>query len=106
MRFNFTPPGEVFETTSDCVEYLVKTYGCEVVGESPKPKAKPKPPPKITIEVEVEGAKEAAEKIKKLVDALPDPPAAPVETSPGWWLWEGKKYRKNKLPAKAAALLE
>lgn len=100
MRFNFTPPGEVFETTPECVNRLVNVYGCEVVGESPRPKAKPKPPPEITVEVKIEGAEEAIEKIKELNDAIP------IQTSPGWWLYDGKKYRRAKLPAEAAALLE
>ena len=109
MRFNFTQPGEVFETTEDCVEYLVERYGCEVVE------------PRIVITndpvIMAENRKKIEAKLNddyEFTDTEAEVPEAedieviapPVETSPGWWFWKGRKYRKNNLPAEAAALLE
>ena len=118
MRFNFTPPGEVFETTDDCVEYLVKTYGCEVVSED-------EPPLKLEFDPIVKAIDDAyeftdtedevdevkADDIEYIEDAAPAAQYVkvinlPIKRKAGWYEWEGKKYRKNNLPAEAAALLE
>ena len=105
MRFNFTPPGEVFETTDDCVQYLISEYGCEVVSED-------EPPLKLEfhpIVKAIDDAYEHTDTTDEVEEAEADDieaPAPPIKRKAGWYEWEGKKYRKNKLPAEAAALLE
>lgn len=84
MRFNFSPPGEPFETNEDDVQYLIETYGCEVVGGDVEPEAsKPEPEPEVV--------------------QLPE---EPIYRGAGWYEWRGDKYRKADLPDEAAALLE
>ena len=100
-------PGEVFDIPDPKdVEHLVKNRGCEIV-EEPKPWAEPE------VAIFVEATKDDVDDAMKIVtDAADDAleamveRAKPIKTSPGWWLWEGKKYRLAKLPVEAVALLE
>ena len=110
MRFNFTPPGDVFETTDDCVQYLIDTYGCELVGDYIPP---PEPEPAADV-VEAYETTSTEDEVDEVEDVEPGAPAAqyvevidlPIKGKAGWYEWEGKKYRKNNLPAEASALLE
>jgi hypothetical protein len=90
MRFNFTPPGEPFETNEDDVQYLIDTYGCELVSADVEPKA---PAPEPVPEPEPE-------------PVLEQQPEEPIYRGAGWYEWRGDKYRKADLPDEAAALLE
>jgi hypothetical protein len=113
MSFNFKKPGETFEVDADEVDKLIDRYGCELV-EGPfdrkeflkevaesKPEAKPKI--KKIKDLDVTDTGEVTEGTDKEIYEVM---MRPIETSPGWWLYDGKKYRKAKLPAEAAALLE
>lgn len=98
MSFNFVKPGEPFEVPDEDASKLVERYGCEVVGE---------PAHASDVAIKIEGGGELIKKMKEVVDEpLFVEAEVPVETSPGWWLYDGKKMRKSKLPPEALALLE
>jgi hypothetical protein len=100
--FNFKRPGETFEVYDKDVNKYVNRYGCElvelglVITDDPAVIAENRE--KIIEDLSL-GADE-------VTDVRVNDIAVPIQTSPGWWLYEGKKYRKAKLPAAGAALLE
>ena len=101
--FAFKKPGEPFEVPDEDADKLISRYGCEVVGANPwmpKPSA-PKTSPETKPLLEPVTAEVPVIPEETSPDMIP-----PVETSPGWWLYEGKKYRRKNLPPAAAALLE
>lgn len=96
-RFNFTPPGQPFTTNEDDVQYLIETYGCELVtDEPPAPVSAPVAAPVANVIVTTAD--------KNLLDIKLDEP--PVNVGYGWWAWQGEKFRRADLPAEAAELLE
>lgn len=93
--FNFKPQGAVFEVPSEDVAYLVETYGCEIVD-----------PP---VEVEIPSIR--PDPIIEYLEPEPEPEPEetieiPLETSPGWFEYGGRKYRRTSLPTEARELLE
>ena len=92
MSFNFNVPGEVFEVPDENVEYLVNTYGCEVVGAEAE---EPIPPPPEYVE-----------------EPTPEPPPEPnpdlfaIPKRGGWYEYQGQSYRSSALPPEAIVLEE
>ena len=108
--FAFKKPGEVFEVYDKDVDKYVNRYGCELVDNPRLPKPKPKPKPRTGIDVaevldKIDISPDEVDELRAEIADLPEV-TPPVQSSPGWWSYEGKKYRKAKLPAEALALLE
>ena len=107
MSFNFNRPGEVFEVSDESVEYLIETYGCEVVDGPTPPPALPRPKPKPAVKDEPA----LNEPEKDIPDEPPPkPPSDPdnyaVKRKGGWYEYQGKSYRFADLPDSAIVLEE
>jgi hypothetical protein len=86
ITFNFIPPGEPFEALDENVEYLIETYGCELLDSNA-------PVPPLVIEDAVES------------DIEPEL-EEPIHVGGGWYSYNGEKLRKRDLPPEALEALD
>jgi hypothetical protein len=95
-------PGEIFDIPDlKDVKYLIKTHGCEVASSQTEVLDEFSDGPRE--EAALFGSIEKASAIDEISESSE---IEVIKHKGGWYEWEGKKYRKAKLPAKAAALLE
>ena len=95
----FLPRGEVFDVPDDLAKRLLSRHDTlRVIGPSPESAE-----PVIFGNDRSRFGRLDLDLVTSSTDAVQ---TMPFNKGHGWWVWQGKKYRKTQLPAEALALLE